>query len=347
MIGAVLYGALAAGATDAALAADAVAREPYVALLLPLNSPSFGRHAEAVRQGFVAAATVAAKDAPPVRVYPVNEDSINVLTVYEQAVESGARIVIGPLTRAGVAALAASNLVTVPTLALNTLERNSPQPARLYLFSLNVEQEARQIAQLAQSEGRRKAFVVADATPLGQRMREAFAQEFARHGGMIAAEYAFSADQASLGKLRQAVGLGVADMVFLALDQAAAARTRPYLGNSVGLYGTSRINGGNAAAARELNQVRFTDMPWLLQPDHAAVMVYPRAQFGDAVDFDRLYAFGIDAFRIGLELLRQAGNPVLDGVTGRIRLGADQQFVREAAVAQFADGKILVIREAR
>ena len=86
------------------------------------------------------------------RVYPVNEDSLNVLTVYEQAIESGARIVIGPLTRAGVAALAASSLVTVPTLALNTLEQSSPQPARLYLFSLNVEQEARQIAQLAQSE---------------------------------------------------------------------------------------------------------------------------------------------------------------------------------------------------
>jgi outer membrane PBP1 activator LpoA protein len=93
--------------------------------------------------------------------------------------------------------------------------------------------------------------------------------------------------------------------------------------------------------------VRFTDMPWLLQPDHAAVMVYPRAQYGDAVDFDRLYAFGIDAFRIGLELFRQTANPVIDGVTGRIRLAADQQFAREAVVAQFTDGKLVVIGEPR
>jgi outer membrane PBP1 activator LpoA protein len=178
-------------------------------------------------------------------------------------------------------------------------------------------------------------------------MREAFTQEFARRGGMVAASYAFSADPASLGKLRQAVGLGIADMVFLALDPASAGKVRPYLGNALALYGTSRINGGNAAAARALNQLRFTDMPWLLQPDHAAVMVYPRGQFGDAIDFDRLYAFGIDAFRIGLELLRQSGNPVIDGVSGRIRLNPDQQFVREAVIAQFVDGKVVVSREQR
>ena len=171
-------------------------------------------------------------------------------------------------------------------------------------------------------------------------MREAFAQEFARRGGMVAAEYAFSADQAALAKLRQAVGLGVADMVFLALDQASAAQDAALPRQRAGALRHLAHQRRRAASARELNRVRFTDMPWLLQPDHAAVMVYPRAQYGDAVDFDRLYAFGIDAFRIGLELFRQTANPVIDGVTGRIRLDADQQFAREAVVAQFTDGKL-------
>jgi outer membrane PBP1 activator LpoA protein len=109
LLRAVLYGALAGCATGAA-GGEAVGREAHVALLLPLNSPSFGRHADAVRQGFAAAARVAAKNAPPLRIYPVNEDTLNVLTVYEQALESGARVVVGPLTRAGVAALAATPL---------------------------------------------------------------------------------------------------------------------------------------------------------------------------------------------------------------------------------------------
>ena len=340
---ALLYGALAACATNAAHSAESPGREPHVALLLPLNSASFGRHADAVRQGFAAAARVAGKNAPPARIYPVNEDSLNVLTVYEQALESGARVVIGPLTRAGVAALAASPVVTVPTLALNTLEQGSPQPARLYTFSLNVEQEARQIARFALGEGRRKAYVIADDTPLGRRMRQSFVQEFARRGGMIAAEYPFSNDPAVLAKLRQASDLGVADMAFLAVDQTSAAVMRPYLGNTLALYATSRINAGNAASPGDLNRVRFTDMPWLLQPDHAAVMVYPRVKFDDAIDFDRLYAFGIDTFRLGLELFKQARNPAIDGVTGRIYLAPDQQFVREPVLAQFVGGKLNII----
>ena len=316
-----------------------------MALLLPLASHTFSRHADAVRQGFIAAATVAAKNAPPVRIYSANEDTLNVLTIYEQAVESGAQLVVGPLTRNGVAALAASNLVTVPTLALNALEPRSPQPARLYLFGLTVELEARQIARLAFDDGRRNAFIISDDTALGERMRGAFLEEFARFGGITVAEFSFGADPASLNKLRQASNLGVADMVFLALDFARARTVRPYLGNALGLYATSQASAGRSAAlaAHDLNLVRFVDMPWLLQADHPAVMIYPRPQLGDAVDFDRLYALGIDAFRIGLELLQSSREPVLDGVTGRLRLTRDQRFVRELTTAQYIDGKTVIL----
>jgi len=345
LLSALLYGALIAFATAVARDAGAATNEPHVALILPLGSQSFSRHADAVRQGFIAAATVAARNAPPVRIYSVNEDTLNVLTIYEQAVESGAQLVVGPLTRNGVAELAASNLVTVPTLALNSLEPRSPQPARLYLFGLTVELEARQVARLAFDDGRRNAFIISDDTALGERMRGAFLEEFARFGGITVAELSFGADPASLNKLRQASNLGVADMVFLALDFARARTVRPYLGNALGLYATSQVHAGrnDALAAHDLNLVRFVDMPWLLQSDHPAVMIYPRPELGDVVDFDRLYALGIDAFRIGLELLRSNQEPVLDGVTGRIRLARDQRFVRELTTAQYVDGKIVIL----
>jgi outer membrane PBP1 activator LpoA protein len=139
-----------------------------------------------------------------------------VLAVYEQAIESGARLVVGPLTRDGVAALAASSVVTVPTLALNTLEASSSQPARMYLFGLSIELEARQIAQLAFDDGRRNAFVISNDTPLSKRMRQAFVEEFARLGGMVVAEFGSGSDQASLSRLRNASNLGVADLAFLA-----------------------------------------------------------------------------------------------------------------------------------
>ena len=346
LLPAVLYGGLTALATADALAGEPAVRTPHIALVLPLNSPSFGRHADAVKQGFVAAARMEKIGAPPLRIYAVNEDTLNLLAIYEQAIELGAQLVVGPLTRNGVAALAASNLVTVPTLALNTLEPRSPQPARLYLFGLAIELDARQIAQLAISDGRRNAFLISDDTPFSKRMQQAFREEFARLSGMVVAEFAYGSDQTSLIKLRNAAKLGVADLAFLALDRARAVTVRPYLGNSLAIYATSQINAGSGPlAARDLDQVRFVDMPWLLQADHPAVMVYPRPQFGDAVDLERLYALGIDAFRIGLELLRQNRAPVLDGVTGRIRLARDQQFVRELTAAQYVDGKTVILGE--
>jgi uncharacterized protein len=348
LISATLYVAHVAIATGVVRASQPAQPAAHVALILPLNSPAFGRHADAVRQGFIAAAKVAGASAPPIRVYPANEDTLNVLAVYEQAVESGANLVVGPLTRSGVAALAASNVVTVPTLALSTLEPRSPQPARMYLFGLGIETEARQIAQIAFRDGGRNAFIVVDNTPLGKRMRQAFVEEFARLGGRITAEFPYSADQAGLGKLRDAVGLGVANMTFLALDAKQAVTVRPYLGGASAIYATSQINTATATqGARELHRVRFIDMPWLLQADHPAVMVYPRPALGNGVDFERLYALGIDAFRIGLELLKQTRDPSIDGVTGRVRLNREQQFVRELTAAQFIDGKTVVTGDSR
>jgi outer membrane PBP1 activator LpoA protein len=315
-----------------------------VALLLPLNSASYGRHADAVRQGFLVAAKMQAAGALPIRVYPLTEDSQQLLAAYTQAVALGAQMVVGPLTRDGVAALAASGIISVPTLGLNMLDVRASTPPRLYLFGLAIELEARQVAKLAYDEGRRSAYVLVDETPLSKRMRDAFVEDFEGRGGQILTEFAYGADQVTLNKLRLASTAGTADVIFLAIDSARARAIRPYVGNAMAIYATSQVNGGrdNPLAALDLNLVRFLDMPWLLQADHPAVMIYPRAQFGDALDFDRLYALGIDAFRVSIELLQSNRDAILDGVTGRIRLTREQQFLRELTAAQYVDGKIVV-----
>ena len=84
-----LYGPGSPLATAGAIAAEAPERAPHVALLLPLESPSFARHADAVRQGFLAAARVQGRSAPPLRVYPVDEDVRRVLAAYRRALALG------------------------------------------------------------------------------------------------------------------------------------------------------------------------------------------------------------------------------------------------------------------
>lgn len=326
----------------AAVPLDAVPTTAHIALLVPTGSSAFGRAAEAVKLGFVAAAKAQGGAPLPIRVYDAADDG-SVVSNYRRALAAGARLVVGPLTRSGVTALASSGRVAVPTLALNVLDGAYPLPPNLYVLSLHVEAEAQQVAQLAIKEGRFNAFTITGETPLLRRTRDAFVEEFARLGGKIIAEYEFTSDAAGLTRIRQAVALEMADLAFLALDYARARVVRPYLG-ALSLYATSQVHPGRSGplAGFDLASVRFLDMPWLLQPDHPAVMVYPRQDFRDALDLERLYALGIDAFRVGSALLQGHADMAVDGVTGHLSLGRDHQFVRRLTGAQFADGKLLI-----
>jgi outer membrane PBP1 activator LpoA protein len=297
---------------------------PHIALLLPTDSGTFRRHAEALRDGFLAASKI--PDAPNllIRVYPVGEDPKQALTSYQQAVDTGARLVVGPLLRGAVNAVAAAD-IRVPTLLLNAPEGLTPNRPNLYVVSLQLEAEARQAAQMAYREGKRSAYTIIGDGQVLRRVHQAFIETFVKLGGRNAGEFRYNASPAELDRMRDTVATFSADIVFLALDARQARTVRPVLGN-VSMYATSQTYSADAATA--LAGVRLIDMPWLLQPDHPAVMIYPRPAFND-IDLERLYALGIDAWRIGQALLSRHSDITLDGVTGKLTLGRDRQFARE------------------
>jgi outer membrane PBP1 activator LpoA protein len=66
-----------AGAVDA----------PHIALLLPIDSSTFRRHAEALRDGFIAASKTEGQQPLLIRVYPVGDDAKQASTTYQQAVK--------------------------------------------------------------------------------------------------------------------------------------------------------------------------------------------------------------------------------------------------------------------
>jgi len=325
---------------------SAAEKTPHVALLLPLGSQAFRRHAEAVRDGFQAAARVQGGAGLPVRVYALGDDPQQAVEHYIRALEAGARVAVGPLTRSAVSAIADSATALVPTLLLNVPERRPGAPGdNLYVFSLQIEAEARQVAQIAYHEGYRKAIVVADDSPLLRRVRQAFVDRFTGLGGAEIAAHTFTPDPSGLARIKQAVDAGAADVAFLALDFRRARLARPYLG-ALPIFATSLVHAGDAGtlAGFDLAGVRFLDMPWLLQPDHPAVMSYARRGFQVDIELNRFYAFGIDAFRIALTLLGGTAGAEIDGVTGRLTLGPDRRFVRGLTAAQFTDGKVTAMR---
>lgn len=330
LVSVLLYGGLCAIASaQSTVPGVAAVDAPHIALLLPVDSSTFRRPAEALRDGFLAASKTDNRQSLRIRVYAVGDDPKQAVVIYQQALQTGARLVVGPLIRSAVTAIAAGE-IGVPTLALNAPESNVPNRPNLHVLSLQIESEARQAARLAYREGRRATFIVAGDGPLLRRLQQAFSSEFVKLGGKIIAEFAYSNSPAELTRLKQAVELRVADMTFLALDARQARTVRPYL-DPIAVYASSQIypGDGGAAAAIELAGVTFVDMPWLLQRDHVAVMAYPRQDFKGEADLERLYALGIDAWRIGQALLAKQADLTLDGVTGKLTPGKDRMFTRE------------------
>lgn len=285
----------------------------------------------------------------PVHLYPAGDDPQALLSVYRKALAAGAQLVVGPLTRNGVTALAAQPaLIQVPTLALNVPDGSAAPPPKLYTLSLHIEAEAQQVARLALSEGRRKAFTVSEPTPLSKRMHTAFVEAFERGGGNHIADYAYTTDPASLARMRQAASLGVADMVFYAIDAQRVGTVRPYMAPITG-YGTSQLNPGPAAMSSpaDLATLRFVDMPWMVQPDHPAVMVFARQGPRHTDDIERLYALGIDAARVALELLAGKETIDIDGVTGHITSTPEGELRRGLLVTLIDGSGFTILGESR
>lgn len=314
---------------------------PHIAVLLPTRSGPFVRAADAVRRGVWEAQRVQDEPGLPIALYATSDDPQDVTRVYQDAIGKQARFVIGPLTRSAVSALAATGALPVPTLALNAPETDISLPAGLFVFGLQVEHEARHVAGLARAQGLGRALVVFSQNTLSRRLAQSFAEEWTSHGAEIAREEEISADPSVLGELREAATAAGADVVFLALDAQLGRLARSYLGQSVPIYGTSLLHAGFEPLARiDLNGVVFVDMPWLLQPDHPAVLSYahPDASLMP-MEMQRFYAMGIDAYRIALDLIRmEASLTSLDGVTGRITMDRDSRLLREPVAAQFVQG---------
>jgi outer membrane PBP1 activator LpoA protein len=319
---------------------------PHIALVLPLDSTVFHQPADIVRQGFLAAANVQ-PDSAPIRVYASTDQVSQILNVYQQAIAQGARVVVGPLTKNAVVAIAASDLVTVPTLALSMPDHAVALPQNLYLFGLSIEEEARQVADLAARDERKKPLVVAANTQLAKRMQQAFADEWKKLGREQVAAVTFD-QNGDLSSLQEVVRQDGPDMIFLAANAQESRAVRPYLSPMVPTYATSQTFGGDTRDPRnvDLGGIRFLDMPWLLEPDHPAVMIYPRPPQELGAELERLYALGIDALRLA-NLVYQGRAPMpsspLDGVTGTIALTQNHIFQRQLVAAEFQQDSVVIL----
>lgn len=356
-----------------------------MALLLPLRSSVFGAAADAVRTGFLTASE-RTRDNFVITIIETGDSVQDVLSAYNDAAAKY-DIIVGPLARSAVTALAQSNNIVKPTIALAQpdLPDGAEQrlPRQLLLMGLSIEDEARQVAawtERVKTPG--KIFSVATNVAWQRRAAKAFTQQ-ARQIGLTVDNLELSVPNnalsaSGLAQLSQRIQAERPALLFVALDAAQTIQLRSAIGSEIPLYGTSQLNpltlatataaldaAAKAAAANtappvndsrlpELDGVHLVDMPWQLQADHAAVAAYPRSVANTDgkpnADLERLYALGIDAFRVASEIAAQRSGFDIDGVTGQINanIGAGATyFQRKETQAVYQDGVAIPVANQR
>ncbi|WP_238526821.1 penicillin-binding protein activator [Cellvibrio japonicus] len=356
---------------DLRLLKSLIASQPrQIALLLP-QSGRLAEAGQAVRDGFFAAyyqALAQGRQVPEVRQYDSTGD---IIAAYEQAITDGAQLVIGPLDKEKVTELSLLPGFKVPLLTLNYPE---PAPAQavdnLYQFGLALEDEARQVARQAYSEGHRQAMVIIPEQEWSERSARAFSAEWEKLGGIVVNRSQFKTgsnysrlvkdallieqSQQRTTQLQNLLGIklettprsrGDVDMIFLIANPAQARQIKPtfafHYAGSIPIYATSQVYTGepNAKVDRDLNGIRFNTMPWLFDtasPEKQAIKQYTQS----AAVYDRLQALGADAFRLYARLpqLAQIEQMRLYGATGTLRMLPDGRIEREQIWARFRNG---------
>jgi uncharacterized protein len=328
-----------------------------VVALLPSASGPFKWATAAVVAGMKAAH---ARDAAPVSIEVINTDdqlletSSGLTDIYNDLAARSVSLVVGPLTRNSVNALTSIGRLPITTITLNQPDPEYALVGNMIVFGLAVDSEASQVARASFDDTalriptRRplKAAVVHNTTVQGKRGASAFVQVWQSLGGEILSTVESDSKNLAQDKvLASGSNNNKPDVVFIAVSADAAKGFKQTQPSDTVVYGTSQLNNyvvGSATRFNELNGIRVVDMPWQIQADNIAVMAYPRASATlSTLEQQRLYALGIDTYRIIRELVGQRGKFEIDGVTGRLKLDLtqSQRVERTGLVAEFRRGQ--------
>ena len=347
-----------------------VERMVRVALLLPLQSDTLRPAAEAVLAGFQAAHEHE-KDGVVISIVETGDSAQDTLAGYKSA-STQHDIVVGPLSRTGVTALVHEAAVNRPTIALTQPDISGTGdaapvrlPQQMLVMGLSIEEEARQAADWAARENATgKAIVLFTKSAWQRRAARAFELQWQQQSREVELVELIANDGFLNGRvlmqLHEQTQPDSSPVFFLALDARQARQVRAIMGEKAVLYGTSQLNPftlhDEPAAERtiDMDGTRLLDIPWQLQSDHPAVMVYPRpfveGEQKRSADLERLYALGIDAYRVARELAFGRTGFEMDGVTGKLTVRFDREqthFERAAQHAVYRDGSVVPADQAR
>lgn len=311
-----------------------------IAVLLPQQG-NLKAAAATIRDGMLSAwAGLDSALAPEISFIPLSEDPTSAVGALLEAHEQNYDWVVGPLARESVDAVLSFPGSTLPLLLLNRPSPGvlAPPGLPVYTFALLPEDEARASADQALADGRRRALVLHSDDAWGERVANAFSEQFQAAGGEVLQRASFDPKESNhsaqlrslLGlneataryrQLRGMLGLPVgfepvprqdAELVFLGARVGQARQLRPQLkffdAGSLPAYATSQVYSGREDPRndRDLDGVYFPITPWLLgqvEPEHNTPQPSREqsAQWFEGLEnlsTAQLYALGLDVVRL-------------------------------------------------
>ncbi|EPL9569136.1 penicillin-binding protein activator [Providencia rettgeri] len=306
---------------------------------------------------------------------PVNTQTIKVFDttgkpmpqLLEQAKNEGFNLVVGPLLKNDVQAIAQMG-APVSVLALNELDTDQLQPRpNLCYFSLSPEDEAQNAAAYMRAQGKQMPLVLVPANAFGDRIAKAFAQGWQSKGGGAVLMQTFGSVPSLKESINRGAGIrmtgtpvntgnqlgdasGVIDSVYIVatrdeltlikpmIEMAISSRSRP------ALYTSSRSNqaGSGADYRFEMDGVKFSEIP-LLAGANNNLRKQAQQKLSNDYSLFRLYAMGIDAWSLAnnYDKLQQAGQVRINGASGTLSTQANCVVFRELPWLQFKQGQVV------
>jgi len=354
-----------------------------IAVLLPDSGP-FASAAKAIKRGIVSA-HLTAQSSAQLRFYAVETNSktgaTNVLQQYNTAVSNNASVVIGPLAKQAVNALATQDALPVPVIALNRAETVFSQ-ANLFQFGLAPEDDAYAAAEYAISQGLERALVLAPKGKWGDRIASAFIDAWLANGGTLINQGRYDAKKSDFSYIiKPLLALNSSkqrkktlqstlnqpieyeprrrqdiDFLFLAAKPLKARQLMPQLkfhryGNLPVIATSHAYNGKpNPQQDIDLNGLVLTQIPWAFSETRSSDPVYNALTNDDTKSLgslNRLYALGVDAYRLIAQLntMTRSESVVFPGATGELSIDSNGNIKRKTRFASFKRGKIKLLPE--
>ncbi len=345
-----------------------------IAVLLPLSGP-LKTLGDAVQYGMAAAA------AKQQRTLVFIDSTKAAAELQAEVTAAQVQFVIGPLLREDIDKIQQLPDWQWPTLFLNG-KGDLPVKPEQYFFALAWEDEASQMVQVFRQRQYQHPVLIYAVNPIGQRMAQHFQSRWQQSGGQPVETYSYSSQeqlQALINKFLEAeaseerakeinrlIGQSIKaelhsrqdiDAIYLIADPVQTRFFKPFIDVTVSptakrlpIFTSSRSHSlkVDKTDQRDLAGLTMTEMPWLLP--QAAIAPPLRQEFDSLFaeqdeQLQRLFAMGHDALMLVGHLKQQQQFPAMayHGLTGSLRLADGHSVQRQLTLAQYRQGKLLLV----